>query len=80
MQDLRQIEREIEITRNRLDDNLDALTAKVDPRRAARRAKAGVREQFDELAKRIPGGDATILAGILVLGAVLLALPRRRKH
>jgi hypothetical protein len=78
MQDLKQIEREIEVTRNRLDDNLDALAAKVDPRRVARRAKVGVREKVEELTGQIPGGDAAIYGGVLALGVLLLLLPRRR--
>jgi hypothetical protein len=79
MQDLRQIEHEIEATRNRLDDDLEALTAKVDPRRAVNRARAGVRERVDDLTKQIPGGDSTVLAAILVVGALLVLLPRRRR-
>lgn len=79
MQDLRQIEHEIEATRNRLDDNLDALTAKVDPRRAVNRAKAGVRERVEDLTKQIPGGDATVLGAILAVGVLLVILPRRRR-
>jgi hypothetical protein len=79
MQDLRQIEHEIEVTRNRLDDDLDALTARVDPRRAVNRAKAGVRERVDELTKQIPGGDATVLGAILLAGVLLVVLPRRRR-
>jgi hypothetical protein len=79
MQDLQQIEHEIEITRNRLDDNLDALAAKVDPRRVARRAKSGAREKLAELNAKIPGGDATVLGGVIVLGALLFVLPRRHR-
>ncbi|MCW2611644.1 MAG: hypothetical protein QOC93_525 [Actinomycetota bacterium] len=79
MQDLQQIEQEIEATRNRLDDDLDALTAKVDPRRAVSRAKSGARERVDELTRQIPGGDATVLGGILLAGALLFLLPRRHR-
>jgi hypothetical protein len=79
MQDLRQIEHEIEATRNRLDDDLDALTAKVDPRRVVHRAKTGARERVDELTRQIPGGDATVLGAILVAGALLFLLPRRHR-
>jgi hypothetical protein len=79
MQDLQRIENDIEVTRNRLDDNLDALAAKVDPRRVARRAKSEARGKVEELSERIPGGDATILGGVLVLGALLFILPRRRR-
>ncbi|HEV7826692.1 MAG TPA: DUF3618 domain-containing protein [Mycobacteriales bacterium] len=78
MQDLQQIERDIEVTRNRLDDDFDALAAKVDPRRVARRAKSGVRDKVAELSDRVPGGDATVLGAVLVLGALLLLLPRRK--
>jgi hypothetical protein len=78
MQDLKQIEHDIEATRNRLDDHLDLLAARVDPRRVARRAKSEARDKVAEFSDRVPGGDATILGGVLVLGALLLLLPRRR--
>jgi hypothetical protein len=80
MQDLKQIEQEIVVTRNRLDDDLDALAAKVDPRRVARRAKVGALDKVNELSGRVPGGDATILAGVLGLAALALILPRRRRR
>jgi hypothetical protein len=78
MQDLLQIEHDIEVTRNRLDDDLDALAAKVSPAKVIRRAKVGVRDRLTGLTDHIPGGDVTVLAGVLVLGALLFVLPRRR--
>jgi hypothetical protein len=78
MQDLLQIEHDIEVTRNRLDDDLDALAAKVSPAKVIRRAKVDVRERLTGFTDNIPGGDVTVLAAVLALGALLLVLPRRR--
>jgi hypothetical protein len=78
MQDLRQIEHEIEVTRNRLDDDLDALAARVSPAKVMRRAKVSVRESIGGVTDRIPGGDATVLGAVLALGVLLFVLPRRR--
>jgi hypothetical protein len=79
MQDLQQIEHDIEVTRNRLDDDLDALAARVSPAKAIRRAKFTVRERVTSLPDRIPGGDVTVLASVLVLGVLLFVLPRRSR-
>jgi phage-related protein len=43
-QDPRQIEREIEVTRSRLDSDVDALADKVSPRNVARRTAEGAKE------------------------------------
>jgi hypothetical protein len=52
----REIERDIEATRERLAANLDALTEKVDPRRVARSAAETVKEKFFATVRRATGG------------------------
>jgi hypothetical protein len=52
----REIEREIEVTRERLTVDLDALMEKVDPRRVARSAAGTVREKFFAMVQRATGG------------------------
>jgi hypothetical protein len=45
-QDARALEREIEVTRARLDTDVDALADKVDPRNVARRTAQGAKERI----------------------------------
>jgi hypothetical protein len=52
----REIEREIEATRERLTVHLDELMEKVDPRRVARSAAGAAKVKFFATIRRATGG------------------------
>jgi hypothetical protein len=54
-QEPREIEREIEATRDRLTASVDALVERVDPREVARRTAGSAKERFLSTVRRATG-------------------------
>jgi hypothetical protein len=75
------IVREIEQTRAELADAIDAITGRINPRRAATRGAQVVRDQVSSVGSSIAGGKprAAVLAGAAAVGVLGLILIRRRR-
>jgi hypothetical protein len=74
------IVREIEQTRAELADAIDAITGRINPRRAATRGARAVREQVasDVTAVQEHKPRPAVLAGALAVAVIGLLLIRRR--
>jgi hypothetical protein len=74
------IVREIEQTRAELADAIDAITGRINPRRAATRGARAVREQVASDVTAVQGHKPrpAVLAGALAVAVIGLLLIRRR--
>jgi MYXO-CTERM domain-containing protein len=75
------IVREIEQTRAELADAIDAITGRINPRRAATRGAQVVRDQVSSDVSSIAEGKPrpAVLAGAAAVGVLGLILIRRRR-